>query len=168
VGIVFKSFLNLLRYVSLSKLALISLTPVAFAANLTLHSLDDVIKQHKLTYQSTLEINSHRISTEVVDNNQTRARGLMFRASLPADAGMLFVFDDEKTRCFWMKNTFIPLSIAYINAEGKIIDIRNMEPQDQTSICSAEPAKFALEVNQGWFEKHKVSIGDTIWVVNTN
>lgn len=116
----------------------------------------------KLVYQTTLRINEHKIETEVVDNNKTRARGLMHRKSLPQNAGMLFVFQDEKPRCFWMKNTSIPLSIAYINAQGKIFDIFDLQPHDETSVCSTQAAMFALEVNQGWFEKRAIKIGDKI------
>lgn len=117
---------------------------------------------NKLPYQSTLRINNHKIYTEVVDNNKTRARGLMFRQSLPQEAGMLFVFQDEQPRCFWMKNTSIPLSIAYINSQGEILDIFDLQPHDETSVCSTQPAMFALEVNQGWFNQKGITIGDKI------
>lgn len=120
----------------------------------------------KLPYQSTLRINDHEVHTEVVDNDKTRARGLMFRKTLPAEAGMLFVFQDEKPRCFWMKNTFIPLSIAYIDAQGEIFDIFDLQPQDETSVCSTKGAMFALEVNQGWFSKKEIKIGDTVHVTS--
>jgi uncharacterized membrane protein (UPF0127 family) len=74
---------------------------------------------------------------------------------------MLFVFESETTRSFWMKDTLIPLSVAYLDSEGRIIDIQDMQPLDETSHPSAEPAQYALEVNQGFFEERGVEVGDT-------
>ena len=84
----------------------------------------------------------------------------MARTELAENAGMLFVFDREAPRSFWMRNTLIPLSIAYITADGRIVDIQDMQPLDETSHPSAEPAQYALEVNQGFFEERGVKVGD--------
>ncbi len=104
------------------------------------------------------------VQAEIADDNAERQRGLMERTELAEDAGMLFVFDREQPRSFWMRNTLIPLSIAYISADGRIVDIQDMEPLDDEppSYASAEPAKYALEVNQGFFAERGVEVGDRV------
>jgi uncharacterized membrane protein (UPF0127 family) len=102
------------------------------------------------------------VRVEIADSDAERARGLMERTALAEDRGMLFVFEEERRRSFWMKNTLIPLSIAYIDAERRIVDIQDMEPLDETSHPSAGPAQYALEVNQGFFEENGVEVGDTV------
>ena len=105
------------------------------------------------------------VEVEIADDDAERARGLMKRTELAEDAGMLFVFERERTLSFWMRNTLIPLSIAYIDAEGRIVDIEDMEPlDDQTKHPSAEPAQYALEVNQGFFDERGIEVGDTVEV----
>ncbi|NUM67369.1 DUF192 domain-containing protein [candidate division KSB1 bacterium] len=87
-------------------------------------------------------------------------RGLMFREQLPEDQGMLFVFEMSRIQSFWMRNTFIPLDIAFIASDGKIVDIQHMAPLDESkSYISAAPALYVLEVNAGWFERHGVKVG---------
>lgn len=110
----------------------------------------------------TLHINQQRISAEIAATDRSRAQGLMYRFDLPQNYGMLFVFPDSQQRCFWMKNTYIPLSIAYIGTEGEIVSIHDMQAHDLSSVCSAAPAMFALEVKQGWFAEKGIKIGDTI------
>jgi uncharacterized membrane protein (UPF0127 family) len=101
-----------------------------------------------------------RLTVEVVDRSDTRERGLMFRRNLNRDQGMLFVFEREQHRRFWMKNTYISLSIAYINKYGIINEIYDMKPIDTSRIYpSIHPAQFAIEVNQGWFARNKVKKG---------
>lgn len=103
------------------------------------------------------------LKVEIADTPLSRQRGLMFRENLPEDEGMLFVFERVDYLSFWMKNTLIPLSIAFIDAEGKIVQMEDMEPLDeQTHHRSVRPALYALEVNQGWFERHGVQIGDRV------
>ena len=103
------------------------------------------------------------VDAEVADDRAERARGLMERTALAEDAGMLFVFKRERQLSFWMKNTLIPLSIAYIAADGRIVDIEDMEPlDDETKHPSAEPAQYALEVNQGFFEERGIEVGDIV------
>ena len=109
-----------------------------------------------------LEIRGAVVWVEIARTEEQHARGLMFRKKLPEDAGMLFVYDEEDFRRFWMKNTYIPLSLAYIDSEGVIFQIEEMEPLDETSVVSMRPARFVLEVNRGWFRKHGVGIGDRI------
>ena len=102
------------------------------------------------------------VEVEIADDYAERQRGLMERTELAENAGMLFVFDREQQLSFWMRNTLIPLSIAYIDAEERIIDIQDMQPLDETSHPSAEPAMYALEVNQGFFDEHGVGVGNEV------
>ena len=102
------------------------------------------------------------VEVEIADNEAERMKGLMERTELAENAGMLFVFEEEQPRSFWMKNTLIPLSIAYIDAEERIIDTQDMQPLDETVHRSASPAMYALEVNQGFFEERGVEVGDTV------
>ncbi len=103
-----------------------------------------------------------RVRVEIADDDAERARGLMYRTALAEDRGMLFIFDEEQPLSFWMKNTLIPLSIAFMDSEGRIVDIQDMKPldDDPPSYVSAEPARYALEVNQGFFEERGVKVGD--------
>jgi len=109
-----------------------------------------------------LEIRGAVVWVEIARTEKQHARGLMFRKKLPENAGMLFVYDKEDFRRFWMKNTYIPLSLAYIDSEGVIFQIEEMEPLDEMSVVSMRPARFVLEVNRGWFREHGVGIGDRI------
>jgi len=99
------------------------------------------------------------VEAEVARTEEERARGLMYRESLAKGKGMLFVFSDSQIRSFWMKNTFIPLDIAYLDAELRIVETQAMEPESTTSLPSALPAMFALEVPQGWVEEMGISVG---------
>jgi uncharacterized protein len=110
-----------------------------------------------------LKILNANLKAEVADTPQASENGLMFRDSLPEDRGMLFVFEQPKTASFWMRNTKIPLSIAYIDSRGKILEIRSLKPLDETAVLSAsDRVAFALEVNQGWFGRHGISPGAQI------
>jgi uncharacterized membrane protein (UPF0127 family) len=99
---------------------------------------------------------------EVVSTLEDRNTGLMHRKSLPDDGGMIFVWDRKKIQCMWMKNTLIPLSVAYIEDTGEIIDIYDMVPLSMKSVCSKKPVLYALEVNKGWFKKNEFHVGDFI------
>lgn len=110
----------------------------------------------------TVRIGSYELRVEIADSDEEQRRGLMFREELPAKQGMLFVFDREAPRSFWMRNTSIPLSIAYIDAEGRIVSIHDMEPFSEEPVPSRGPAQYALEVNQGEFARNGVGPGDTV------
>ena len=99
---------------------------------------------------------------EVVSTLADRNTGLMHRKSLPDDGGMIFVWDRKKIQCMWMKNTLIPLSVAYIEDTGEIIGIYDMVPLSMKSVCSKKPVLYALEVNKGWFKKNEFHVGDFI------
>ncbi|MBV9452741.1 MAG: DUF192 domain-containing protein, partial [Rubrobacter sp.] len=102
------------------------------------------------------------VKVEIADDPAKRQKGLMERTALAENAGMLFVFNREQQLSFFMKNTLIPLSIAYIDGGGRIVDIQDMQPLDETPHPSAAPARYALEVNQGFFREHDVEVGDTV------
>ena len=110
-----------------------------------------------------LKILNASLHAEVADTPQVSENGLMFRDSLPDDRGMLFVFEQPKTASFWMRNTKIPLSIAYLDSTGKILEIESMKPLDETVVPSvSDQVAYALEVNQGWFGRHGIAPGAKI------
>ena len=102
------------------------------------------------------------VPVEIAATDTERERGLMGRTALAEDAGMLFVFDREQQLSFWMKDTLIPLSIAYINESGRIVDIQDMQPLDETPHPSTEPARYALEVNGGFFVARGIQVGHKV------
>ena len=103
------------------------------------------------------------VRVEVADTDAEHQLGLMGRTALPEDRGMLFIFDEERELSFWMKDTLIPLSVAFMNSEGRIVDIQDMKPldDDPPHYVSAEPARYALEVNRGFFEERGIKVGDS-------
>ena len=106
-----------------------------------------------------LRAGMHLIHAEVASDFSTRARGLMHRKGLAPNAGMLFVFDAPSEHCMWMKNTYIPLSVAFIDADGTIINIADMQPHSEQTHCSARPALYALEMTRGWFAERGIKPG---------
>ena len=104
---------------------------------------------------------------EVADTGEERARGLMFRERLPEEQGMLFVFDEAVQATFWMKDTTIPLSIAFIEGEGEIVDIQDMEPLSEELHTPGEPYLYAVEANQGWFEEKRIGIGSGVRIARS-
>lgn len=109
-----------------------------------------------------LQTGDHVFHVEIADTEETRSQGLMHRDELPENHGMLFVFDRDQRMSFWMKNTSIPLSIAYISSDGVIREIHDMEPHDLDSVRSSRSARYALEVNQGAFERNGIEVGDQV------
>ena len=101
----------------------------------------------------------HRIEAEVAANDQNRQVGLMNRRVMPPQRGMLFVFGRENTHCMWMRNTYLPLSVAFMDADGVIINIEDMQPQTESNHCAKTPARYALEMNQGWFAQRGIKPG---------
>ena len=110
------------------------------------------------------EINIEKLlsNMEIADNYSKRKKGLMYRDNIDKDFGMLFIWDKEEIQCMWMKNTSIPLSIAFIKEEGVISDIYNLYPFLTLSVCSTDKVKYALEVNRGWFKENEITRGDTV------
>ena len=109
-----------------------------------------------------IKINNLLSNIEVASNPNDRRKGLMFRKSLPEDHGMFFVWEYRKRQCMWMRNTYIPLNVAYIDSKGKILEIYEMLPLSEDSICSKKRVKYALEVNLDWFKRNNVKVGDQI------
>ncbi len=109
-----------------------------------------------------LRVAGHEVRAEVADSESERRRGLMGRDSLPEDHGMLFVYPEQRTLSFWMRNTKIPLDIAFADRRGIIVDVQTMEPESEELHRSGRPAKYALEMAAGWFEAHGVRVGDQI------
>ena len=106
-----------------------------------------------------LNAGMYLIRAEVAADMGSRMQGLMHRKSLATNAGMLFIFDEAATQCMWMKNTFIPLSVAFLDEGGTILNIADMQPQTEQSHCATGPARFALEMNQGWFAQRGIKPG---------
>lgn len=114
-----------------------------------------------------IQIGSKKITVEIAKTSQQQEHGLMYREKMAADSGMLFIFDQEQPLNFWMKNTYINLSIAYIGQNKKIVDIQDMKATsaietNYPTYPSAKPAMYALEMNQGWFAKNHIKIGDLL------
>jgi uncharacterized membrane protein (UPF0127 family) len=106
-----------------------------------------------------LSAGMHLIDTQLATTDQQRATGLMFRKEMPQTEGMLFVFEQASQQCFWMKNTLLPLSAAFVADDGTIVNLVEMKPQTTDSHCSTQPVRFVLEMNQGWFQKKGIKAG---------
>ena len=108
-----------------------------------------------------IQINAgmHLIQAEVAQSPEQRAIGLMHRKSMAPNEGMLFIFEQPAQQCFWMKNTLLPLSIAFLSDDGGVVNIEDMQPQTLDSHCSRQPVRMALEMNQGWFAKRGIKPG---------
>ena len=104
----------------------------------------------------------HVITAEVAATSQTRTIGLMMRERLAPNHGMVFVFEDKSQHCFWMRNTLIPLSIAFVEDDGTIVSIADMAPKSEASTCPPRAVRYALEMEQGWFAKRGVTAGSKI------
>ena len=111
---------------------------------------------------TTLKAGKHLIRAEVASTEAQREQGLMFRRELPKNNGMLFVFDRPARSCMWMKNTALPLSVAFIDANGTILNIEKMEPFTLDSHCSKGRIRYALEMNKNWFAKNGIKAGSKI------
>lgn len=100
-----------------------------------------------------------QIDAQIAQTPQQRQIGLMFRKDMPTHEGMLFVFEEPQKQCFWMKNTLLPLTAAFVDDDGVIVNTADMQPQTTDSHCSDKPVRFVLEMNQGWFAKKKIGKG---------
>jgi len=104
----------------------------------------------------------HRVRAELADRVDTRMTGLMHRTALAQNAGMLFVFDEAAIHCMWMKNTLIPLSVAFVDEAGAVINVADMQPHSEQSHCAARPARYALEMSRGWFAERGIGPGSRL------
>lgn len=107
----------------------------------------------------TIDVDGHRVRAEVARSPDEQSRGLMYRRNLGNNDGMLFVYAEKRRLSFWMKNTFIPLSIAFIDDDLQIVHIEDMSPQTETSHRCPVPVRYALEMNRGWFDDKGVAVG---------
>jgi uncharacterized membrane protein (UPF0127 family) len=111
---------------------------------------------------TTLNIGIHLIKAEVAISDEQRAQGLMFREKMAPGEGMVFRFPESRHLCMWMKNTLLPLSVAFIDEKGRIINIEDMQPQTLNAHCAKKPARYALEMNQGWFRRKNIRPGTQV------
>lgn len=132
---------------------------------LSISLLIPLLSQAEVKFEKKkFKIGNQTLIVEIADTNERTAQGLMYRKELPEGTGMLFIFPDEQIRSFWMKNTFVPLSIGFFNSKKELIDIQDMAPatsemqMDHPTYASKGPAQYALEVPKGWFSKHKIRL----------
>ena len=111
-----------------------------------------------------MQIGSETFTLEVADTYEEQEVGLMARESMPSDHGMIFVFRDARERQFWMKNTLIPLDIIYVDASGRVVSVKPMQPKDLTPVKSGRPAMYAIELNQGAAARVGVQAGDLVTI----
>ena len=112
--------------------------------------------------RTQLTVGMHRIDAQIAATDAQRATGLMSRTSMPEGEGMLFVFERAGVQCFWMKNTLIPLTAAFIAGDGSITNLADMQPQSEDNHCSTAPVRYVLEMNQGWFAQRHIRAGHTV------
>lgn len=136
------------------------LGPIFFCAISTLTSL--AAAQSMLLPVAEIQLGNNKVQAEIAATISSRVTGLMHRTNLLPNHGMLFVFEELAAHCFWMKNTPLPLSIAFINEHGTILSMADMQPYSLDDHCPTAPIRYALEMNQGWFQKHKISVGETV------
>lgn len=106
-----------------------------------------------------LSAGMYQIDAQLALSPEQRETGLMFRKAMPPTEGMLFVFEQPAQQCFWMKNTLLPLTAAFVADDGTIVNLADMKPQTTNSHCSAQPVRYVLEMNQGWFAKRGIKAG---------
>lgn len=112
--------------------------------------------------RTQLTAGMHLIDAQVAKTPEQRQIGLMHREQMPSREGMLFIFEEPATQCFWMKNTLLPLSAAFVADDGRIVNLVDMKPKTTDSHCSTEPVRYVLEMNQGWFAKRGVAAGSRL------
>ncbi|WP_088329936.1 DUF192 domain-containing protein [Lacimicrobium sp. SS2-24] len=113
-----------------------------------------------------IQIGKQELTLELAETPQQRSRGLMYRETLCEDCGMLFVYSQPRPLSMWMKNTLIPLDVAFADKDGRILVIKSMQPHDLTPVGTEQPATYAWEMNQGWFEANQVKVGDVFKVLS--
>lgn len=109
--------------------------------------------------RATLQAGRQQISVQLAETPLQRQIGLMHRRQMPKHEGMLFVFEQPAVQCFWMRNTLIPLTAAFVADDGSIVNLADMQPLQETSHCSAKPVRYVLEMNQGWFKQRNLKAG---------
>jgi uncharacterized membrane protein (UPF0127 family) len=112
--------------------------------------------------RAALSIGMYRIDAQVATTSEQHATGLMFRTEMPQQEGMLFVFERPTQQCFWMKNTLIPLAVAFVADDGTIVNLDEMKAQTLNAHCSEKPVRYVLEMNTGWFSKKGLKAGNKL------
>ncbi|MBA4328993.1 MAG: hypothetical protein C0428_12260 [Polaromonas sp.] len=112
--------------------------------------------------RSTLSAGMHQIDVQLATTPAQRQTGLMFRKDMPQGEGMLFIFEEPAQQCFWMKNTLLPLTAAFVADDGTIVNLADMKPQTTDSHCSEKPVRYVLEMNVGWFAKKGIKAGSRL------
>lgn len=131
----------------------------AFAAALLLAAAACAQEPQMNLPRVRLSSGMHQIDAQVAQTADQRTIGLMFRKEMPQHEGMLFVFEQPGRQCFWMRNTLLPLSTAFVADDGRIVNIEDMQPMTENTHCSKEPVRFVLEMNQGWFRRKGIQPG---------
>ena len=112
--------------------------------------------------RTTLSAGMHLINAQLAATPEQRSIGLMYRREMPANEGMLFVFERAEVQCFWMKNTLLPLTAAFVSDDGTVVNLADMKPQTTDSHCSTQPVRYVLEMHQGWFDKRGIKAGSRL------
>ena len=135
------------------------LLALVVAATSLLASAQTTPSPQMLLPRTQLRAGMHLLDVQLAQTPQERQIGLMFRKDMPQHEGMLFVFEQPATQCFWMRNTLLPLTAAFVADDGTIVNLADMKPQTDDSHCSTKPVRFVLEMNQGWFAKRNIQSG---------
>lgn len=150
--------MNPLKQNILTQLRALLACVMAFGALISLTPLAAQEPQTNLQ-RAVIHAGMFQIDAQIANTPQQRQIGLMFRKDMPTHEGMLFIFDEPQKQCFWMKNTLLPLSAAFLDDDGGIVNLVDMQPQSTDSHCSEKPVRYVLEMNQGWFAKKKIGKG---------
>ncbi|XOV81169.1 MAG: DUF192 domain-containing protein [Aestuariibacter sp.] len=136
---------------------------VSFFVATVLALLSNVVLANEFVFEHIdITVGDKQLNVEYANTFELRAQGLQFRTELCPDCGMLFKFEKARQASMWMKNTLIPLDVAFINNDGEIVNIEAMEPLDLNSVLSKGPVRYALEMNQGWFAENGLNAGDRV------
>lgn len=149
------SAMNLLSLRLSTRLALAALLATGFSAHAQAPAGEPQLNLPRIELRAGM----FRIDTQVAARFHERQTGLMHRTSMPQHEGMLFVFENPGVQCFWMKNTLLPLTAAFVADDGTIVNLADMQPLDENSHCSAKPVRYVLEMNQGWFAAKGIKAG---------
>ena len=150
--------MNPLKQNILTQLRALLACVMAFGALISLTPLAAQEPQTSLQ-RAVIHAGMFQIDAQIANTPQQRQIGLMFRKDMPTHEGMLFIFEEPQKQCFWMKNTLLPLSAAFLDDDGGIVNLVDMQPQSTDSHCSEKPVRYVLEMNQGWFAKKKIGKG---------
>jgi uncharacterized membrane protein (UPF0127 family) len=112
--------------------------------------------------RTVIQAGMFQIDAQIASTPQQRQIGLMFRKDMPTHEGMLFIFEEPQKQCFWMKNTLLPLTAAFVDDDGTVVNLVDMQPQTTDSHCSEKPVRYVLEMNQGWFAKKGLKAGNRL------